>query len=343
MRRRGFTLIELLVVIAIIAVLIALLLPAVQAAREAARRAQCVNNLKQLGLALHNYHDVDRHPSPTGQRDALVRRASPRMDCSCRTWSRRRSSTRSTSASTGTSMAAPSPAARSNVDGVSATINVLICPSRHRPADQTSRVTTTTRATAGSGSTSSTAATSTTAPFSNHRAVRADDIGHAQSARRHHRRAEQHASPSASGSRGSAATTRGPSTSLKPSATVVAVNINTGSPGGHLAGITRCEATPSEPDGDLATGDASGCFWTNGTLHRACYNARHDAQHLELRDREHLERPVRGDGVRSRHPGGVNCAMCDGSVKFIKNSIAPATWWALGTQAGGEVISSDAY
>ena len=101
--RRGFTLIELLVVIAIIAVLIALLLPAVQAAREAARRAQCVNNLKQLGLATANYETaIGVFPPARSGRSSLGTfkgcQTIPARWCTCcLTWSRARRTTPSTS------------------------------------------------------------------------------------------------------------------------------------------------------------------------------------------------------------------------------------------------------
>lgn len=81
LRRQGFTLIELLVVIAIIAILIALLLPAVQQARESARRTQCKNNLKQIGLALHNYHELANSFPPGWVYDARRPRSSAPTNC----------------------------------------------------------------------------------------------------------------------------------------------------------------------------------------------------------------------------------------------------------------------
>jgi prepilin-type N-terminal cleavage/methylation domain-containing protein/prepilin-type processing-associated H-X9-DG protein len=134
--RSGFTLIELLVVIAIIAVLIALLLPAVQAAREAARRAQCVNNLKQLGIALHNYENSNLAFPPAGKAINLTT-SPPSVVFPDYGWS---SNARILSYVEGGALfnalnfsVEYNDLSGSNFTGASAVVNLFLCPSTARP------------------------------------------------------------------------------------------------------------------------------------------------------------------------------------------------------------------
>jgi len=326
--RSGFTLIELLVVIAIIAVLIGLLLPAVQAAREAARRAQCTNNLKQVGLALHNYlstHNTfppvvvlprDRTTQPWSGLTRLLPHLEQANLYNAVNWGRDFEFT------TNATLAATKVAA-------------FICPSevndRARPTPTLTYYPSNYSFNQGTW-------------FIYDPAT--DQVGDGVFV------PNRAYSP--------AAINDGLSNTLGLSETKAYQPNYWDSQNPSTVGV----APPANPAGLMTyvggTFDSNGhTEWVEGDVHEVGFTTTFapntpvktmvngqptDIDLTSMRDGESTTLPTYAAvTARSYHPGGVSILMMDGSVRFAKNTINLQVWRNLGTRAGGETISADAY
>jgi prepilin-type N-terminal cleavage/methylation domain-containing protein/prepilin-type processing-associated H-X9-DG protein len=362
--RRAFTLIELLVVIAIIAVLIALLLPAVQAAREAARRAQCVNNLKQIGIALHNYHTANDSFPMGGSKNYSI---FPSDVYPWSGWSAQAvmlgyleqqplyNACNFNFAPTfwggndlrsGTTGGAANNATISNM-----IVGLFLCPSDGNAGKQNlnsyyacygTTIQTCSYTAAGWVSTglftqwSSFGIRDCTDGSSNTIAFSEALTGNGQG----------------NGYGGSAGNTN-------PSR--YRGNFIMSPPGGGKAtGLVDAFQNVPNVLNDLAacaagfqttrTGiaDHRGYRWADDATGWSMFNTVQQPNDTYNGCRFGCDPrcdPSCGSfyGASSAHPGGVNTLFADGSVRFIKSSISRMTWWSLGTKAGGEVVSSDSY
>ncbi len=323
-RTSGFTLIELLVVIAIIAVLIALLLPAVQSAREAARRAQCINNFKQMGIAMHNYHDT-LGSFPIGRMGSGYSYSKVSTNDNRRTWG---------------FMILPfieqgnlSNSINFNVPfyewpqttALMTSVSVWLCPSdpgrttvqepnlryRRRKANMAANwgnshfwQAETGRGAAGPNPwTTNTPAGPVTfigAPFKGNQSTSLSDM------------------------------TDGTSNTVLVGEVVIGVNDNTN----------------YDHRGDIFNDDYNCSMFMAYTTPNSKIpdQMAYCAPPTKIAGNPpcNTNQP-RFNASRSRHPGGVNTLFSDGSARFIKDSIDQNIWRALSSPNGGEVVSSDAY
>ena len=365
---RAFTLIELLVVIAIIAVLIALLLPAVQAAREAARRAQCVNNLKQMGLAVHNYLSTQNaFPPLLSNWNAAV--ATPLVGSGTwpLTWTvailpymEQVQMANALNVSNGGQDAPNTTITYSKVSG-------FVCPSENLTSGPWPGVPSgyINYAANYGGPASQTAWNGMIVPmngnsFSNCQCYSANGTW----------------SHSNFAPFGTQSVTDGTSNTAVFSEKLIGVQLPAAggiTPGSVYAKRTAFNANqPSWPNYTDTLNSAvalqyyQGCRAVGGTSvsigtnywNGACWDGAH-AGTLRFNDYNHINTPngltcswqggedpgqlLTAITAASNHPGGVNVCFADGSVKFIKDSISVVVWWGLGTRNLGEIISSDSY
>jgi prepilin-type N-terminal cleavage/methylation domain-containing protein/prepilin-type processing-associated H-X9-DG protein len=352
-RSAGFTLIELLVVIAIIAVLIALLLPAVQAAREAARRAQCVNNLKQIGLALHNYHGV-YETFPMGA--SLAYTNFPGNLAAKDNWSAHAALLPQLEGTAlynainfnfGVNENGTNMSYLYNSSVINAQVKAFVCPSDPNAGSTVSNINNyfacvgTTTYFTNAGTSPATLGDHPTTGFFGYQlcyGLRDGTDGSSNTV------AFGEATIGINTLKGQKNIGLQKVSTIPAGAIVFDASANVPI---TLQGLAACDqawlggAGTTDPAAQRGKNWAHGglCFTLFNTV--ATPNANNDTwSYCSVTSGGAISNYSEAD---SYHPGGINALMADGHVQFLKNSINRLTWFALGTKAGGEVTSADGF